>query len=349
MLRLFAILVLPCFTVCFAQAQVPSFSVDDLLTLSSLSPKKFDHYMSEKGFLSGGRTIQNNAMALTFLGKQEVNPDDSINSIIHTRTVNLYKKENAYCFAYHTSSFEEFIEGRNRLKKANFFYPENKDTNQEVPMLFQHKNITIQASKDIEEGNPVYTFLLKKKELPTIVTRFAEDLLIFDSHEYLATYFGEENVKKDVYYFSEKKFKKCSVLFGNSNRQVVFIWEDEDNLSKLSYILISGVMPTGEGLPFNDNIGRNIWSFKNGIYCGMSIRELLEINKRDFKFYGVNSEFSMMIEPENFGYIDFKRVGVMLSSLDGTSPPLLKKQKISAEEAVENHLALHVFYIMLAP
>ena len=302
--------------------------------------------MSERGFLAGGRIMQNDAMALTFLGKQEVNPDDTI---VHSRTVNLYKKEDAYCFAYHTSSVEEFIEGRNRLKKANFFYPESKDTSQEVPMLFQHRNITIQVSKAIEEGNPVYTFLLRKKELPTIVTRYAEDLLMFDSHEYLASYFGEENVKKDVYYFSEKKFKKCSVLFGNSNRQVVFVWEDEENLSKLSYILISGVMPTENGLPFNDNIGRNKWSFKNGIYSGMSIRELLEINNRDFKFYGVDSEFSMMVEPENTGYIDFKRVGIMLSCLDGTGSPILKKQKISAEEAVENRLALHVFYIMLTP
>jgi hypothetical protein len=348
MLRFFTILVLSCFTVYIAQAQAPtpSFSIDDLLTLSSLSPKKFDHYMSEKGFLSGGRTIQDDATALTFLGKQQVNPEDSF---VHSRTVNLYKKENAFCFAYHTTSYEEFIEGRNRLKKANFFYAANKDTSQEVPLLFQHKNITIHTSKDIEEGNPVYTFLLKKKVLPNIVTRFAEDLLVFDSHEYLAAYFGEQNVKKDVYYFSEKKFKKCSVLFGNSNRQVVFVWEDEDNLSKLSYIVISGVMPTAEGMPFNDNIGRNIWSFKSGIYCGMSIRELLEINKRDFKFFGVESDYSMMIEPENTGYIDFKRVGVMLSSLDGTSLPLLKKQTVSAEEAIENHLALHVFYIMLTP
>ena len=73
------------------------------------------------------------------------------------------------------------------------------------------------------------------------------------------------------------------------------------------------------------------------------------INKRDFKFFGIESDYSMMIEPENTGYIDFKRVGVMLSSLDGTSVPLLKKQKVSAEEAIENHLALHVFYIMLTP
>jgi hypothetical protein len=79
------------------------------------------------------------------------------------------------------------------------------------------------------------------------------------------------------------------------------------------------------------------------------LRELLEINKRDFQFYGVDSEYSMMVEPQNTGYIDFKRVGIMLSSLDGISSPLLRKQKISAEEATENRLALHVFYIMLTP
>ena len=182
-----------------------------------------------------------------------------------------------------------------------------------------------------------------------VVSRFADDLLKFDSHEYLVSFFGEQNVKKDIYYFSEKEMKHCSVLFGNSNRQAVFIWKDEDNLSDLSYILISGILPTETGLPFNDNIGRNKWDFKNGVYSGMSIRELLELNESDFQFYGVNSEFSMMIEPESKGTIDFKKTGIMLSSLDGAGSPLLNKTMISAEEAVENRLALHVFYIMLSP
>jgi hypothetical protein len=38
----------------------------------------------------------------------------------------------------------------------------------------------------------------------------------------------------------------------------------------------------------------------------------------------------------------------MLTSLDGESP-VLKKLKVSAEAAVENRIALHVFYIMLTP
>ena len=82
-----------------------------------------------------------------------------------------------------------------------------KDTSQEVPMLFQHKNITVQTSKEIEEGNPVYTFLLKKK-LPGIVTRFAEDLLVFDSHEYLSAYFGGTECKKRCLLFFREKIQK---------------------------------------------------------------------------------------------------------------------------------------------
>ena len=343
MARFLLLLILQGYFICFLQAQ--SFTVDDLVTLSSLPPKKFDNYMTEKGYLSGGRQMQDDAMAFTFFEKINSTHEDTL---IEIRRVSLYKKDDIYCFAFHTTCQKEYEEGLLSLKNTNFFYGENKDTSQ-GPLFFQRENLTVQVSSDIEEGNTVYTFLLKKKELPSSV-QFAEDLLSFDSHQYLVSYFGEANVQKDVYYFSEKKVRKCSVLYGNSNQQAVFVWEDENNLCKLSYVLISGILPTENGLPFNDNIGRNKWTFKSGIYSGMSIRDLLRLNGKDFKFYGVDSEFSMMVEPENTGNIDFKKTGIMLNSLDGNpEPPLLKRTKVSAEHVVENRIALHVFYIMLTP
>ena len=343
MLRIFFLPLLLCLLSQAVPAQ--AFSVDDLLALSSLSPKKFDHYLSQKGFFCTDRTIEDNATALTFLGQGK---PDSAATLCENRKVRLFKKDNAYCFAFQTSSIDEFRLGKNRLRGSQQFYTLGRDTGSSSPLLFQYRNITIDARQGSEDGNPVYTFVLKKKELPAL-PRYAEDLLKFDSHEYLLSYFGADNVKTDVYYFSETKIKKCSVLFGNSNRQVVFVWEDEDNLCKLSYILISGILPTENGMPFNDNISRNKWVFRSGIYSGMSIRELLELNGRDFSFYGIKSEFSLMVEPVNTGYIDFKRTGVMLSCLDGTGSPLLKRDKINALDAVENRLALHVFYIVLAP
>lgn len=321
-----------------------SFSVDDLMTLSTLSPKKFDKYMSEKGYVSAGKRLQDDAMAFTFLEKRKAQPGDSV---FENRNVGLYKKDDEYCFAFNTSSLKEYEEGLHRLMSSGLFYGENKDTSQS-PFFFQRKNLRIYVSTAIEDGIPVYSFVLKRKQLPTLVN-FAEDLLGFDSHEYLISYFGEENVQRDVYYFSEKKVKKCSVLFGNSNRQVVFVWEDENNLCDLSYILISGIIPTENSVPFNDNISRNKWPFKCGIYSGMNIRDLLSLNGNDFTFYGYDSEFALMVDPSNTGNIDFKTVGIMLSSLDGANPALLKRAKVSAEQAVENRIALHVFYIMLKP
>ncbi|MGK2861307.1 MAG: hypothetical protein ACSLE0_05200 [Chitinophagaceae bacterium] len=324
--------------------QAQSFTVDDLMTLASLSPKKFDNYMNEKGYLSGGKKLQDDAMAFTFFEKIKLSLEDTI---IQNRSVGLYKKDNAFCFSYKTTSRDEYQEGLERLKKGNFFYGENKDPNI-VPSLFQKRNLTVQINTEIENGCTVYSFTLKKQQLPNNV-QFAEDLLGFDSHEYLLAYFGEQNVKKDVYYFSEKKVKKCSVLYGNSNQQAVFVWDDENNLCKLSYILISGILPTESYLPFNDNISRNKWAFRSGIFSGMSIRDLLRLNGNNFRFYGVDSEFSLMVEPEITGNLDFKKIGIMLTSIDGTGPALLNKMKISAEEAVESRIALHVFYIMLTP
>ncbi len=300
--------------------------------------------MNEKGYLSGGKKLQDDAMAFTFYEKIKIRPEDSV---VQSRSVGLYKKNNAYCFSYHTTSREEYEEGLNKLKKSNFFFGESRQSIQDT-LFFQKKNLTVHISSDVDNGCQVYSFLLKKKELPGNV-QFAEDLLNFDSHEFLVSYFGEENVQKDVYYFSEKRVKKCSVLFGNSNQQAVFVWEDENNLCKLSYVLISGILPTESTLPFTDNISRNKWAFRSGIFSGMSIRDLLRLNGKDFNFYGLDSEFSLMVEPEITGNLDFKKIGIMMTSIDGTGPVLLKRSKVSAEDAVENRIALHVFYIMLTP
>lgn len=345
MVRLFLIIIFYTPFMCMAQSR--SLTVNDLLTLSSFSPKNFDNYMNKKGFSPGGRSLQDNAMAVTFFEKRNTKRKDTLHII---RSIDLYKKGDTWCFAFHTSSMNEYMDGRNRLKKAGFFYSDSKDTSTAASLLFQKGNITVQASSGIEDDNSVYTFLLQKKELPNPGNiQYAEDLLRFDSHEYLVSFFGKKNVKQDVYYFSEKELKKCSVLFANSNRQAVFIWDDEANLCKLSYVLISGILPTVSAAHYSGNVSQNKWMLKNGIYSGMSLKELLQLNGNDFEFYGRNSEFSFMVAPENTGNINFKKTGLMLSCLDCNGSGLLNKLKVSAADGVDNNLSLCVFYIMITP
>jgi hypothetical protein len=322
-------------------------TVDDLITVSTLSPKSIDHYMNKKGFLPGRRNLQDDAMIVSFFQKRSNKFQDSTDII---RTLDIYQKENTYCYALHTSSMNEYLQGRNLLKKSGFFYDKNKDSAGVVSLMFQNKNITVVMDSSVDDAGIQYTFLLQRKEWrrPTDI-QYADELLQFDSHEYLASFFGESNVKKDVYYFSEKELKKCSILFPNSNRQAIFIWDDEANFRKLSYILISGISPTLNAAQYIGNISQNKWVLKNGIYSGMSLRELMQLNGGDFEFYGRDSEFSFLVAPKHTGEIDFKKTGIMLGCLNCTGAALLDKTTISAAEAVDKDLFLHIFYIMISP
>jgi hypothetical protein len=344
MVRFLLILILLYPVICSGQSR--PVSVDDLLTLSSQAPKNFDNYLNKKGFLPGNRGIQGNAMEVTFFEKRNSQPD----TLAVDRSIDLYKKEDSYYFVLHTTSAKEYREGLYTLKKAAFFYDNSNDSSGSNTLMFQKGSITVLASAGKKDSIPVYTFSLEKKEFPNPGTiRYAEDLLKFDSHEHLVSYFGQNNVKEDVYYLSDKDSRKCSVLFPNSSRQAVFVWEDPNNLYKISFIVISGVLPTASAVQFNRSVSQNTWMLRAGIYSGMRVKDLLELNGNDFQFYGLNSEFPFMIEPEKTRNIDFRKVGIMLDCFNCNGSPMMNKLKVSASDAVDNGLALHVSYIMISP
>jgi hypothetical protein len=179
--------------------------------------------------------------------------------------------------------------------------------------------------------------------------RYAEDLLKFNSHEYLVSFFGTSNVKKDLYYFTEKELKKCSVLFGNSSRQAVFVWKDEDNLCDLSFILVSNIIPTVSAEKFNGVVLINEWRLDNGIHPGMSIKELLKLNEKDFEIYGNQSAQAFMIKPGNSGKIDFKKTAIMLSCNNCNNERLLNVPAVSAIDVAEENLPMYVYYFIMYP
>jgi hypothetical protein len=328
---------------CIAQSQ--SLTVDDLVNLSSVSPQGFDEYIVKKGFSVKRRSIVDNEMGYTFFENKSPGDSSAIN-----RSINIYKKSDTWCIALRTSSADEFAEGRNRLKKMKFFSDAMSDTSLKAPLLFQKRAITIQASYDMSESEPGYIFLMKKKDIPDPGSiQYAEDLLKFDSHEYLVACFGENNVKKDTYVFSETESKKCSILFPNSNEQAVFIWDEENNYRKLSYIAITGTLSTPEAVQYSGSFGHNKWELKNGIYQGMRLSDLLRLNSNDFEFYGNKSEFSMMVEPKVTGSINFKFIGIGFNCFNCDRAALLDKQKVNASDAVNNNLAMHVSCIMISP
>ena len=322
------------------------FYANDFLFASSFSSKKFESYLSKRNFTPAGSRSENGTLVNIYSFKPEKKKKKDTLHI--TRSVELFQTKDNFSFTYITSLKDEFTESLSSLKENGFFCGNENDT---VAALYQRKNVTVLASliKGME-GDTLYSLFFQQKELPLPETiQIAEDLLQFYSHEYLVSVFGEKHVIKDLYYFSEKEFSKCSVLFPKTSRQAVFIWEDEANLCKQAYVIIGGNMNTASSVNYDGVIGENVWHSKDGVYSGMSLYSLIKLNGGAFNFYGKNSKFPYMIVPENSGTLNFKKNRVVLGCLNPTGSALLSNPTINAEDIISDNLGLYVFMLMLMP
>ena len=321
-----------------------SFTVDNLIKLASLPSKDIDHFMNKNGYILSRSKLENNAMEADFKVKiKRKRP-----YIGPARTISINLKDDSKYFTLHTSSLNEYIDGQQSLIKSGFFYDKQKDVTKDTSILFQRGNMLIQATALDFDGVKRYNFVLKLKKMPSAV-KFAEDLLQFDSHELLVSFFGEPNVKKDMYYFSEKELKKCSVLFSGTRYQVVFVWGDENNLNNLLYILVPHSLPTSGAEKKNPITGNNEWQFRNGIYPGMNLKELLRLNETDFNIYGNTSELAFMVKPDENGKIDFTKTAVMLSCNNCDDIRIFNQKEVSALAVARKDLPMYVSDVVIYP
>jgi len=326
------------------KAYSQSFTVDDLINLASLQPKNIDHFMDKNGFAVKSSNSESAVTKISFRVKIKGNK----NYTGPERTVDIYLSDDLKYFTLHTSALNEYIDGKQRLIKSGFFYDDKKDVSGEHSMLFQKGNVTIEANSVEEDGIPKYNFEVKVKRIPSTI-KYAEDLLQFDSHEFLVSYFGTKNVTKDIYYFSEKELRKCSVLFSGTRYQVVFVWENENDLNNISYILIPRILPTAGAERNNISTENNEWKFENGIHPGMALKELLRLNEMNFDIYGNASELAFMVKPEESGRIDFKKTAVTLHCNGCNDIKMFDQKVVSALDVAKKNLPMYVDDVILYP
>jgi len=313
--------------------------------MTSFSSNKFENYITKKNFVRIGNDWKNDTVIHIFRLKKKGSVSDSI---AENRDITTYTTGNDFSFSFQTSSGKEYEEVRNELKKDGFFC--GNETEISSNYLYQRKNISVKVIVSINSADTNYIFHFREKELqPISKVRFAEDLLQYSTHEYLVSIFGEKNVQKDLYYFSNKEIMKCSVLFPRTEKQAVFIWGDEINLCGLTNIIIGGNIANGKSLNYNEVIAENSWKTKEGIYSGMSLTNLAKLNGNDFKIFGKNSEFPYMVVPENTGNINFKKNVVVLGSLSNNSTSFFNKELLTANDALQENAGMFVFMYMLSP
>lgn len=327
------------------------FSAKDFLFASSLSSKKFESYLNRKNFISSGKTSRNDIVVNLYnlkAEKKKKRNDDSLQYIPIKKSIEACFGKDNVSFTYFTSVKDEFDGNIHSLKDIGFFCGNEKDT---VAAVYQKKNMLVEASTLItEENDTLYSLKFSQAELPSPdKIEYAEDLLLFQSHEFLVSVFGEKNVTKDVYYFSENEIAKCTVLFPKTSRQAVFIWNDQLNLCKPSFVIVGGGTKVGGLASYDGVIGENVWASKDGIYPGMSVNSLVHLNRDSFKFYGRNTSSAYTILPDNAGALNFKTNKVMLGCLNPTGSKLLNNATVNVDDVLSDNLGMYVLMIMVFP
>ena len=314
-----------------------------LLNAISVSDSKCDNLICQKGFVKAASSVETETQVNTYFfkgkSKREKKNNNSYRKL--TRSSNPV----GIMLKYETDSPDEFKFLRKQLASADYWI-KSADTTSE---LYQFRDTEIETQQKFEEDT-TYEITVQRKLLPAPRNLlFADDLLVFNSHENLLYVFGENNVRKDRYFFSDDEFSPCTVLYPNTSRQAVFIWKDEKNLRNLSQVIIGGQLMIEGLMDVGGTIPENIWRLESGVRTGMSLQELKRLHGAEISFYGGSSRYAGKIIPSKEGSIDFEKNGIILDCLNCHSSSFVSKAQLSADEALKGGMRFFIFCIILVP
>jgi hypothetical protein len=205
---------------------------------------------------------------------------------------------------YKTTSQQEYIDLEKELLSSGFYHFAALNDTQST--LYQKKELALNCYSEQVDSTLFYVVNANKKTIPKLKDIvFAEDLLQLGSHEYLAEAFGSQNVKKDVFPLSLTESKNCTIIFPNTSRQAIFLWSDEENLRDISFIIIGVQLNSDKNV---NAVRLSNWRSNQGVYCGMSLREMENLNKEPISFYNWQTETAGFLAPKNEGAVDFTKI-----------------------------------------
>ncbi|MGZ5190117.1 MAG: hypothetical protein ACXWCZ_03800, partial [Flavisolibacter sp.] len=176
-----------------------------------------------------------------------------------------------------------------------------------------------------------------------------EDLLNLDAHAYLVEVFGKENVKADVFYFSETETNRCTVLYPNSNREAIFIWNDQVNMRDLDFVVIGGTLKLRVTTNTVNQVSHNSWRSKQGVYCGMSLKEVEILNQAPLHFYNWDTESAGYLAPNNKGSIDFNKISLVFNCMNCSFTKVANSQITESNYSLKENQKVYVTTLIILP
>jgi hypothetical protein len=317
-----------------------------LIETAKVPRQKFESYIVKQNFAFVGNDFKGDTIIREYVYRQPAKAKkDSVN-----KSLSYFSTKEDISYSLTINSADDGKRLIKEFKKEGFFCNSENDTSSVAPMLYQHNDYSVLINTKPVDTFIAYTFLIRKQEMPKPKDiKFAEDLFVFSSHEQLRYYFGDENVKKDIYYLADNKKRQCTIIFANTGRQAVFLWDDELNNCRLSKIYIGGQLHTGGAIDYDKNVAENLWQLKSGVHPGMSLYTLRVLNDASFNFYGGNNVNTGMIFTDSTGKINFKKDNIILGCMNCNDNRFKKQTVINSDEALSDERILFVHTIILDP
>lgn len=321
-----------------SQAQKRVFDLSDLVQSAFVPDEKLTSYVNRIGFKTNKLTALDPEQP-QFVNKQ--NKEKIIRLLSRQDT-----KEGA-TVAFETSSKNEYNQLKQDLLDHQFIRVAGSPATEEE---FQKENILIKVYTSADDSSN-YRIVIDRKAMPSASELvYAEDLLTFNSHEYLVSVFGRSNVKKDTFYFSDKEFTTCSVLFPNTFSQAIFLWEEPSNYRKASFVIIGERWDQDQTFLNTQGAAQNKWKSRNGTFIGMSLNDLVKLNNHHIEVFGWNTEQPGYAALNNIGTLDFRRVGVQLLCLDCKDDKYYTKTSlINSESLLRSQSRVYINKMILVP
>ena len=325
---------------CFTQETL---GLNELLELLDVNHNKLENHLQKKGF-KRTYTFSDDESGIGYI--RTIRLKDSL----LTQSFKVSKNEAGFSLYYETFFQKEFQNLKEEMIHDGYSYAPIKAKASNNNLVFQKNNISIETNITKRDNDTIYTVSAIKIDLPRPKDiRYAEDLLTHTSHECLDAVFGKENVKKDIFYYSDTETNTCSVIFPNTNHEAIFIWNDEVNYRNIAFIIFGGHLKTRENTENVNQIRHNAWLSKQGVYCGMSLREVQILNRVRFSFYNWKTESAGYVVPTNKGNLDFERLGMAFNCLNCNYMENKEPDVIQSNEAIEENQKVFVSSMVVLP
>jgi hypothetical protein len=328
-----------CFLIQSINAQ--SINIKELTALSDFLPEKQESQLGKKGFTKISPD-QNNSFAYIKIAMHK----DSQNLEHPIQYIQTSREGARIEIIYQTTSLKDYLALETELKLTGFKHHPISDNNK--LLLFQKENVTFERADKITDSIPYYGLKMQMLKIPKSKNFYLEDLFLYNSHEFLTSLFGKQNVKSDVFRLSANGTRKCTVIFPNTDQQAIFFWDDEVNLRGIHSIII-GEQSAGT-TQNSSQVTLSTWRLRQGIYCGMSIKDLEHLNASPINFYNWPSEHAGVIASNNKGSINFEKVKMILSCMNCHFLHVSNTENIiSSTYAKEQNQRVYVSTIVIFP